>query len=166
MVFMSQEADQLPSNNQAKKPLDSDYYWFSPQKKSEKNQLVRLISIPLNLITWTISFFFARALTNVILNPHFTKLQRMIHRVNLTNNHEIILVNLVKPPRFKFFRDLFHPIKFSAPGTITYSKDKAYIDKVLAEIKKLAEGTSKAKHCENKKFNFEQLHLKGIEFLH
>ncbi len=89
-----------------------------------------------------------------------------------------MVVNLKKNPARKWVSDarlkLSNTLPFLAPlvapglrDQLDYEDevDKRHIDEVIEELAKLREGKSEFKHCEDKQFDWKQIHFKGLEFL-
>ena len=154
--------------------------YFTQDKPSTtlSEKILFLIKAPFLLPRWIVSFLLARAMTNLILSPTYAGPQKKIHHVYLSDNLEEngnVVVNLIPHDSYKVLRDYLlkfcsvFRIPFLAPKrkvlSLERSKDKAYIDSLINEIDLLISGQSKIKRCAGKKFTWEDIHLKGIEYL-
>lgn len=141
------------------------------------SKILFLVKAPVLLPRWIISFLLSRAMTNVILSPTYAGPQKKIHSTAISYNPEEnthVIVNLIPHDSYKKLRDyvlkfcsIFN-LNFLAPKrTILKLKnpqDKAYVDALINDIGSLMNGDSTADKCQGKKFNWEDIHLKGLEY--
>lgn len=150
------------------RPTNSFWYYF-----------FFILKLPFSIPTWILSFFLARNLTNIALNPTQVKTQKPLHIVPLSddiNDPSAVIVNIHPHEFLKVFKDYLLKIRsvlgFSLVETHSQSylvyddpKDREYIDKVVEELKLLLEGKLDVDNLKNKKFKWSDIHLKGLERL-
>ena len=158
----------------------NNYFILDKTPPTLRSTLFSLIKLPFALPSWIASFLLARNIANVTLNPTEIKKQRPIHLIYFSDNPTEkgqAVINLLSHDPHKTWHDYL--LKFS--GTVmhlpfisgikkhelrfNHPKDKAHIDKLIEEIRHLIKGTSTAPKCENKTFNWNEIHFKGLEFL-
>lgn len=161
--------------------LEQNNRYFSLESKASFDVWGFIKKIPYSLPVWFFSFFFARLITILALNPSDTKKQRTTHLVNLSNSKEhpdeIIVVNVLPQERFKVLKDYllkFNNAVFPLPFmdsikkrqlSFDNSNDRKHIDNVLEQIEALLKGTSSDDKCKNRIFTADQLYFKGLESL-
>ena len=114
------------------------------------------LKIPFSLPLW----LFQCLVAYLALDPAGVKKQKRIHLLGMSNDTKpeddeaaLVVVNLID----------HQPQEASL--VIDNPNDKQHIDHVLAEIGLLINGESNAPHCNNKRFSWEKIHFKGLEFL-
>lgn len=118
--------------------------------------LLFTLKIPVSLPLW----LFQRLVVSLAINPEGIKKQKRIHLVGMSNDTKIeddeealVVVNLLDHEHQKSTFSFHNP------------NDKQYIDCLLAEIGLLVNGESSIDPCHNKRFTWEKIHFKGLEFL-
>lgn len=158
---------------------DRNYYTLKSSKKNFGHLVLSFLLTPFKLPSWIISILVARYVTHIVLNPGSAPLQRAIHLTKLNDKEQddIVVINFKKTPKVKWFNDfllkfshIFSFIPFISPqlrNRVNYSRseDILYVNNLLEEIDKLIKGTSNARHCEGKVFDWSHIHFKGMEFL-
>ncbi len=157
--------------------------YFSLQKPEAGvwDVLGLIAGIPFSLPRWVISFFFARLITILALNPSYTKKQRSTHLINLCDSLEepdnIVVINVLPHESYKALKDYllkFNNAIFKLPFMDAIKKrhlsannpvDMQRIDAVLLEVDALLAGTSTDDKCINNKFSGDKLYFKGLESL-
>lgn len=156
-----------------------NYYSLEKEKKTFWKYVLDILKAPFKLPGWIVSFFLARNITHVALNPSNIPQQRLVHLTKTSDDSEddIVVINFKKRPSYKWFNDALIKIAntiaalpFITPKLRTrlHHNDESDISKVnrlFAEIDALIKGTSKQKYCEGRIFDWSQIHLKGLEFL-
>ncbi|HAU1636775.1 TPA: Dot/Icm T4SS effector SdbA [Legionella pneumophila] len=156
-----------------------NYYSLEKEKKTFWQHVLDILKAPFRLPGWIVSFFLARNITHVALNPNNVPQQRLIHLTKISNRPEddIVVVNFKKRPPHKWFNDTLIKIAntiaalpFVTPRLRTrlhYDNDNDvnHVNSLLAEIDALVQGKSNQKYCEGRAFDWSKIHLKGLEFL-
>lgn len=158
----------------------SKYYSITKPTFNFWESLYYVLKSPLLLISWVVSFFLARNVTNLALNPSNIKIQNFIHVVRLSEDpseNSTLVVNVLPHESHKALRDYGFKFGSSLFGSsylsgenkprlvFENSEDLAHIDYVIEEIGLLIKGNSTQQKCQNKKFNWEDIQLKGLEGL-
>ena len=153
-----------------------NYFILDKQPMPFWERVGSLIKVPFSLPGWLISFLIARSIVNIALNPTEVKQQKPIHPLYLSSNSDgqaTFIVNLLPHETYKTLKDYL--LKFNSAimrlpfisgikkRQLHYNNvnDKAYIDKVIAEIAPLI----KAGDCEGQTFDWSRIHFKGSECL-
>ncbi|HEO1387728.1 TPA: Dot/Icm T4SS effector SdbA, partial [Legionella pneumophila] len=156
-----------------------NYYSLEKEKKTFWQHILDILKAPFRLPGWVVSFFLARNITHVALNPNNIPQQRLIHLTKTSNRPEddIVVINFKKRPPHKWFNDTLIKIAntiaalpFVTPRLRTRlhydnENDINHVNKLLAEIDALVQGKSKQKYCKGRAFDWSKIHLKGLEFL-
>ncbi len=157
--------------------FNNTYFIQEKQASTLGEKLLFLLKAPFLLPRWVISFLLARGMTNIILSPTYAGPQKSVHPVYLSDNLDdkgIVVVNVVPHDSYKMIRDYFHKFcsVFRIPlapkrkqRSLSNPEDKARIDHLISELGLLIKGQSKHPKCEGKKFQWDDIYLKGIEYL-
>jgi effector protein SdbA len=157
----------------------SNYYKLKKKETSVRSIFISILKLPISLPQWLTSFFLARTVTNIALNPTQIKKQRQIHLVSMEDddsNQDLVIINVLPHESYKKLKDFL--LKASTVIPLPFitkfkqrnlqfdnTEDKAHVDRIINEIDLLVKGNSKANKCLNKKFDWNQLHFKGLEKL-
>ncbi|KGP62954.1 hypothetical protein EP47_07505, partial [Legionella norrlandica] len=156
-----------------------NYYSLEKERKKFWDHIVDILKAPFRLPGWVVSFFLARNITHVALNPSNVPRQRLVHLTRTSNRAEddIVVINFKKRPYYKWINDVLIKITntiaalpFITPRLRTrlhYDNDRDIdqVNNLLKEIDALIDGTSQQKGCQGRIFDWSQIHLKGLEFL-
>lgn len=77
-----------------------NYYSLEKEKKTFWQHILDILKAPFRLPGWVVSFFLARNITHVALNPNNIPQQRLIHLTKTSNRPEddIVVINFKKRP--------------------------------------------------------------------
>ncbi len=158
----------MPTLNQ-----QGQHYILERDPLTARQALFLIISLPIAAVRWFFSFFIGLIVTNLALNPYNIRHQRRIHC--LADEDSEVIVNLQPRESFKNLRDLFHKAYFLLTWIPFFKLEKnrmqptsesyEHIDSLVDEIKALLTGTSSAKHCEHRTFEWNNIHIKGLDSL-
>ncbi len=164
---------------------EGKYFTLNKPKTSLTQNLLTLVTGIVFLPLWIISFIVARIVTNLALDPDNIKRQKLIHLVKMNDKSptdsdntealkdDLVVVNFAKHDKHKKFTDYLVKamsiMGLPALDSVLKNKltinDKEHIDTILDEINLLLVGDSSVPECKGRTFKWEQIHLKGIEFL-
>lgn len=117
-------------------------------------------------------------MTQSVLSPDVAVKQKLIHFITFSDDPEEkgnVVINLRPRDRQKSIHDYL--LKLGGLLSLSFlkaknkqlqlssPKDKAHIDSLIKEIGLLHNGNSNVIKCKGKIFNWDEIHLKGLEFL-
>ena len=150
---------------------DDQYYIIKRDNLTARQVFFFILNSPVFAIRWVFSFIIGLLVTVLALNPFNVRHQRQIHC--LTDDFPDVIVNLMPRESYKFVRDLFSKAHFliSLVSFVPYNKralgieSQPHIDEMIEHIIALNNGTSAAKHCGGRRFEWNNIHVKGLEGL-
>jgi effector protein SdbA len=141
-------------------------------------KILSVVKAPFFIPQWIVSFLISRAMTHLILSPNVTALQQPIHHIHFSDDpveKGNVVVNLLPKDAYKTTHDYllklssFFHLSFLATKRkrlyLDNPKHKAHIDHLIKEISLLHAGSSQIKKCVGKAFDWDEIHLKGLDYL-